>query len=150
MDNDMLAASPLRPLAIRLACIHAEDRNWIMQQLDDAQRRQMALLLEEIAELGLARDPSVLSLVMAQQDKLLPATENNLALGSLSAAPPLCWQAMLLQMQPESQRMASIADQPAQAKELNYWNDLLSSYSMPPALITCLQEHLFPGDSHHE
>ncbi len=51
----------LRKLALRLAFLSAEDRDWLLSQLSLADRQRISTLIDEANEMGLTRDPIVLS-----------------------------------------------------------------------------------------
>src|SRR5690349_17282497 len=95
--------SPLRKLAIRLACIHAEDRDWILAQLGGDEARRVKELLQEIETFGLASDPSVVNAVMSEvagQSAVRPVldSDNQAWLALLTQAEHPLWAALALQL----------------------------------------------------
>ena len=50
----------LKAVALKIACIHPNDRKWILNQLSETEQEQLRPLLEEIEQLGLNRDPSTI------------------------------------------------------------------------------------------
>lgn len=60
----------LRQGAIRLACLHPDDRRWILESLQIAERDVIQEMLDEIDSLGLAADPSVVELLMREPPML--------------------------------------------------------------------------------
>jgi hypothetical protein len=55
----------LKALVLKLACIHPEDREWILQQLSPAEKSAVQPLLKEIQELGLAVDRDIVNTALA-------------------------------------------------------------------------------------
>lgn len=115
---------PLRQLAIRLASIHADDRAWVLAQLDPLEHERMDGLLMEIADLGLDKDSAVLAAMNSElvtrfaMDSVMP---DDIALSTQIS--PL---------------------------QHPYWR-ALSEQTVPPALITALASHVAViGDSHVE
>lgn len=51
----------LRSLALRLAFLSAEDRDWLLNQLSDAGKKRITSLMDEANEMGLTKDPLILS-----------------------------------------------------------------------------------------
>lgn len=49
----------LKAVALKIACIHPNDRTWILNQLSETEQEQLRPLLEEIEQLRLNRDPSI-------------------------------------------------------------------------------------------
>ncbi len=56
----------LKALALKLACIHPEDRDWILRQLSSAEKVAIQPLLNEIHELGLAADAGIVNAALAE------------------------------------------------------------------------------------
>lgn len=50
----------LRKLALRLAFLSVEDRDWLLNQLSDAGKRRITSLIDEANEMGLTKDPLIL------------------------------------------------------------------------------------------
>ncbi|VUD61751.1 hypothetical protein TDB9533_02884 [Thalassocella blandensis] len=53
-----------RKLALKISCISEEDRKWILRQLSGDEVSQLQPLLEEIEQLGLNKDPSIVREVL--------------------------------------------------------------------------------------
>ncbi len=80
----------LRKLALRLAFLSAEDRDWLLNQLSDAGKKRITSLIDEAEEMGLTKDPLILS-SLSQPRISEVENKNQLSkeeLGSL----PLFWQ----------------------------------------------------------
>lgn len=145
--------SPLRQLAIRLACIHAEDRAWVLAQLADDERETVDALLQEIDDLGLARDPAVLAAILsapvqpafAATASILP---DDVSLHDLAArAPHPFWAAVLLQGREPGQRAKVMTGLP-DAGHARRWDQALADIEVPPALAQALRLKLLDGDAH--
>ncbi|WP_339527234.1 hypothetical protein [Pseudomonas sp. EA_35y_Pfl2_R111] len=138
-----MGISLLRKLAIRLACIHAEDREWILAQLDASERQRIDDLLQEINLLGLAADPSVVSAVMAEllERPLIPATPGTSLAASVSRAEHPFWCGLLLQLQEQAQRRQLIDALPS-AAAVRRWDNAFAKQPVPPALVQSLRGYL--------
>ncbi len=146
--------SPLRKLAIRLACIHAEDRAWIMSQLDSDESLHLSELLQEIDTLGLASDPSVVAAVMTElstQTAVKPVVDadNQSLLLALGKAEHPLWAALAVQLQEQGKRRKLIDALPNPAA-IRRWDSVFASHDVPPALADCMQRYLGQGTSGHE
>lgn len=138
-----METSLLRKMAIRLACIHAEDREWILAQLDASERQRIDDLLQEINLLGLAADPSVVSAVMAElleRPSILPALGVSLA-ASVSRAEHPFWCGLLLQLQEQTERRQLIDTLP-NAAVVRRWDNAFAKQPVPPALVQSLRGYL--------
>lgn len=135
--------SLLRKLAIRLACIHAEDREWILAQLDADERQRIDDLLQEINLLGLAADPSVVSAVMAEplDPSSSPAVTGTSLVSSVSRAEHPFWCGLILQLQEQAQRRKLIDALP-NAAAVRRWDNAFAKQPVPPALVQSLRGYL--------
>lgn len=137
--------SPLHQFAIRLACIHASDRAWLLAQLDTVERAQVDALLQEIDELGLARDPAVVAAVLSDptgrfdSESVMP-TDVAVHAQVRGAGHPF-WGALLLQMHSPAQRRTVMSSLP-QGDLLRRWDHVFADQSVPPALVAALSEHI--------
>lgn len=137
--------SPLRQLAMRLACIHVDDRAWVLAQLSPAEREPIDELLQEIAELGLAQDPAVLAAIHAEpmtrftSESVMP---DDVALhAQVERAGHPYWGALLLQMHGQPQRR-KVMDALPQGALVRRWDHALSGQMVPPALVAALVRHV--------
>lgn len=138
-------STSLRKLAIRLACAHPEDREWLLRQLTSVERQQMDELLQEISLLGLAADPAIVDAVMAEPVGL-PASEQ---IGPLSEAADPFWLGLGLQTQPAEARRHYLDVRHGGKPSLLKWHKKFSEEVLPPALLLSLKVHLeTQGDSH--
>ncbi|MFJ4374657.1 hypothetical protein ACIP1T_18890 [Pseudomonas japonica] len=149
-----MTPSPLRKLAIRLACIHAEDRDWILGQLAADEARQVNELLQEIETLGLASDPSVVNAVMAEltsqgaaRPVQPPMVDEGVA--ALGRAGHPAWAALALQLREKDQRRKLIDGLP-NAATVRRWDSLFGAGTVPPALAQCLSRHLGEREPGHD
>lgn len=135
----------LRKLAIRLACIHHEDRNWILQQLAPSERQQLEELLQEISLLGLAADPSIVDAVMREAAQS-PAQATT-PVGPLPTDAPPFWLALALQaVTPEARHPYLDGAKPGLLK----WHKQFADEVLPPALLQHLKTKLEARDGQHE
>lgn len=146
--------SPLRKLAIRLACIHAEDRDWILAQLGGDEARRVNELLQEIETLGLASDPSVVNAVMAEvasQGAARPLldSDNQARLAILARAEHPLWASLALQLQDKDKRRKLIESLPDSAA-VRRWDTAFAARPVPPALARCIDQHLQPTERIHD
>jgi len=149
-----MTPSPLRKLAIRLACIHAEDREWILAQLGGDEARRVNELLQEIETLGLASDPSVVNAVMAEASsqgaaRPLLDSEHQARLAPLARAEHPLWAALALQLQDKEQRRKLIEALPNPAA-VRRWDTAFATQAVPPALARCISLHLQAAENGHE
>lgn len=148
-----MQSSSLRKVAIRLACAHVEDRQWILAQLQVGERQQIEELLEEISLLGLANDPAVVSSVMrelAVARKPVAQSEESAALVALlSRADNPFWAALVLQPQAPAQRRALLSGL-ANSADIQRWDSVLAKRELPPALIRALYLSLQQREPSHE
>jgi hypothetical protein len=80
----------LRKLALRLAFLSAEDRDWLLSQLPDAGKKRITSLIDEANEMGLTKDPLILSGVSQPQ---INPVENKSQLSTDELGDlPLFWQ----------------------------------------------------------
>lgn len=135
--------SLLRKLAIRLACIHPEDREWILAQLEIGERQRIDDLLQEINLLGLAADPSVVSAVMTEllERPSSPATPGTSLVASVNRAEHPFWRGLLLQLQEQTQRRQLIDALP-NAAAVRRWDNAFAKQPVPPALVQSLRGYL--------
>lgn len=136
--------SPLRKLAIRLAGSHAEDREWVLRQLDPDERRQVESLLEEINLLGLAADASVVEALMSEESRSQsePSRPEHAELLALVArAEHAFWGGLCLQLLPAGERKGAIDAMPNGAR-LQSWEASFSRRPVPPALAASLRQYL--------
>lgn len=145
-----MTQSALRTVAIRLACSHHEDREWILARLDPAQRQQLEALLEEINLLGLASDPAVVKAVLAERSPGRPvAPEPDRALVELAAkAGHPAWQALALQLLDREVRPSAVK-RLAQPERVQRWDSVFAQRSMPTQLVAALQAYLVQQESPH-
>ncbi len=83
----------LRKLALRLAFLSVEDRDWLLGQLSLADRQRISTLIDEANEMGLTRDPIVLSNL--SQPKVKREENNNRLSKDELTALPLFWQHLI-------------------------------------------------------
>lgn len=139
-------STSLRKLAIRLACAHPEDREWLLRQLTPAERQQMEELLQEISLLGLAADPAIVEAVMAEPAGL-PAGEQS---GPLNEAADAFWLGLGLQTLPVEARGQYLDVRHGGKPSLLKWHKKFSEAVLPPALLLSLKTHLETQDGNHE
>lgn len=90
----------LRKLALRLAFLAAEDRDWLLNQLPVADRQRISILIDEANEMGLTRDPMVLS-NLSQHSVKREENHNRLSKDELTSL-PLFWQHLIQSYQTEA------------------------------------------------
>ncbi|MBX8532906.1 hypothetical protein K5D32_24875 [Pseudomonas cichorii] len=133
--------SALRKAAIRLACSHAEDRDWILARLKPDERRKVEELLDEINDLGLTSDPNIVAAMMSE----LPAplvTPNNVRLKTqLSKATHPFWAALVLQMETPAARREVLGIL-ANTADIRRWDSKFTKQVMPPALMASLKARM--------
>jgi hypothetical protein len=145
MGVEIMEFSPLRRTAIRLACTHAEDREWILVRLEPVERQRIEALLEEINLLGLAVDPAVVAAVMAElapdlsANQVLP--ENALVHAYVSGAEHPFWAGLVLQLHAQTQRRQVLDALPNGAR-VRRWDNTFAKQPVPPALAQCLKDYL--------
>lgn len=144
MGVEIMEFSPLRRNAIRLACAHVEDREWVLTRLEPAERQRIEALLEEINLLGLAVDPAAVAAVMAEfphspANSALP--ENASVHSHVSGAEHPFWAGLVLQLQGQAQRRQVLAALPNSVR-VRRWDDAFAKQSVPPALVQCLKDYL--------
>ncbi|MDP1539189.1 MAG: hypothetical protein Q8K94_00185 [Moraxellaceae bacterium] len=145
-----MESASLRQLAIRLACIHVDDRVWVLEQLSDEQRQTIDGLLQEINELGLAKDPTVIAAILGQPNQaefanLASILPTDVALHDLVAkAEHPCWAALLLQGHSVQQRNLVMSALPA-IDQIRHWDQQFADIAVPPALVMALRDHLMPN-----
>lgn len=135
----------LRHVAMRLACLNAGDREWVIEQLPAEERARVGVLLDEIADLALDRDPSVLDLLACareDQDCLDSVVINDVALSvRIEKAGHPFWGALLLLELDEAGRQRFLTLSP-QGGVLRRWDQMLKSHVVPPALMAELERQL--------
>lgn len=62
-----------RRLALRLYSLHANDRDWLLRQLESEPKAQLTALLDEIREIGLEVDPQLLALTDRSEESTAEA-----------------------------------------------------------------------------
>lgn len=73
MKPDLASVGEKRRAALTLHALHADDRNWVLSQLGSPQRAELEALLTELTELGIPRDPELVSTALASSAPGLPA-----------------------------------------------------------------------------
>lgn len=143
---------PLRQLAIRLACIHAEDRAWVLAQLDSLERQQIDVLLLEISDLGLDKDPAVLAAMHEESTArfaMSSVVQDDVVLHTqVSQLDHPYWGALLLQMYGASPRR-KVMDSLPQGALVRRWDHALSEQTVPPALVAALAQYLANEELSH-
>jgi len=143
---------PLRQLAMRLACIHADDRAWILAQLDPSEHQQIDALLVEISELGLDKDPAVLAALSVQPttrfatDSAMP--DDVVLHSQVSTLGHPYWGALLLQIYSAPQRR-KVMDALPQGALVRRWDHVLSEQMVPPALVSALVRRVADAEASH-
>ncbi|MBK3509538.1 hypothetical protein ACLBW8_04855 [Pseudomonas sp. M5A4_2d] len=136
--------SPLRKAAVRLACLHADDRQWILANLAADERRKIDALLGEIHELGLASEPSVLAGLInelaAQPQAQASAHSQGVHARLLQADHPF-WAGLALQLETPAQRRDALSTL-ANSASIRRWDAAFAKYTLPPALVTSLRGYL--------
>jgi len=94
-------ALPLRRAALTLHALTVDDRNWLLERIDAPARQAMLDLLDELAELGIPSDGSLVEQVLAD--------------GKASATAPL---ASALGAHPLAAAWAVLAGEPAALRSL--------------------------------
>ena len=146
--------SALRKAAIRLACSHAEDREWILARLEPEERRQVEVLLEEINLLGLSNDPSVVAALMSELAVASSAARTTLDTAPikarLSKATHPFWSALVLQLETSTARREVLGGL-ANSSEIRRWDGKFAKQILPPALMNSLKTRMDAqeaGDEH--
>ncbi len=140
-----MEVSLLRRAAIRLACVHSEDREWVLAQLNTDERLQIEELLQEINLLGLAADPAIVASLMAETAS--HANAHALADGDASVRAAVTraehpfWAALALQLSNPKQKR-TVIDALPDAQRINRWDQAFTKQAVPPALAQCLRERL--------
>ncbi|KWU52861.1 hypothetical protein [Pseudomonas palleroniana] len=136
--------SPLRRAAVRLACLHADDRQWILANLAADERRKIDALLGEISELGLASEPSVMAGLIdelaAQPQAQVSAHSHVLHKRLLKSGHPF-WAGLALQLETPAQRREALSTL-ANSASIRRWDTTFAKHSMPPALVSSLRDYL--------
>lgn len=136
--------SALRKAAVRLACLHVEDRQWILAHLAVDERRKIEALLGEINELGLASEPSVIAGLideLARQPQVETSAPGNAAHARLLKAEHPFWAGLVLQLQTPAQRREVLGTL-ANSASIRRWDTAFAKHALPPALIGSLQAYL--------
>ncbi len=88
-----------RKLALKIACISAEDRKWVLERLSSEEIEALTPLLNEIEELGLNRDPAIVKEVIGslkiESETQKVSNQNELEITNLSNVHE-SWQKMVL------------------------------------------------------
>ncbi|NWB95793.1 hypothetical protein HX882_07835 [Pseudomonas gingeri] len=141
--------SPLRKIAIRLACVHAEDRDWVLARLEPGERREVDALLEEISQLGLADDPTVLAAMLgelASPPVAEPVTADSARLKAVLAnARHPFWAGLVLQLETPALRREVLGGL-ANSAGVRRWDTAFAKQPLPPALVNCLKNYLEPEE----
>ncbi|NWB46413.1 hypothetical protein [Pseudomonas gingeri] len=137
--------SPLRKAAIRLACTHTEDREWILAQLEPGERRQIDELLEEIHLLGLTSDPGIVAAVMSEltaaSSAVGPSADSARLQALLAKAEHPFWAALVLQLETPALRREVLGGV-ANSTGIRRWDSAFSRQTLPPALVGSLNAYL--------
>jgi len=145
--------SALRKAAIRLACSHTEDREWILARLEPEERRQVEVLLEEINLLGLSSDPSVVAALMGELAVAPPVartTPDNAPLKArLSKATHPFWGALVLQLEAPAARREVLGGL-ANSNDIRRWDSKLAKQVLPPALMDSLKSRMDAQEAGNE
>lgn len=83
----------LRKLALRMAFLSVEDRDWLLSQLSLSDRQRISALISEANEMGLTKDPIVLS-NLSQQKIKKEESQGRILKEELSVL-PLFWQHLI-------------------------------------------------------
>ena len=137
--------SALRKAAIRLACSHAEDRDWILARLSPDERRKLEGLLDEINDLGLTNDPTIVSTVMSELTVALPATQvmpgSTRLKTQLSKATHPFWGALVLQIETPAARREVLGIL-ANSADIRRWDSKFTNQVLPSALMASLKARI--------
>ncbi|MCP2020418.1 UNVERIFIED_ORG: hypothetical protein J2Y76_001333 [Pseudomonas reinekei] len=137
--------SALRKAAIRLACSHAEDRDWILARLEPDERHQVEKLLEEINLLGLTNDPTLVEAVMNEMAVAPSASrtmpDNTRLKARLSKATHPFWGALVLQLETPAVRREVLGGL-ANSTDIRRWDSQFAKQILPPALMDSLRARM--------
>lgn len=136
--------SPLRKAAIRLACLHADDRQWVLANLAADERQKIEALLGEINELGLASEPSVIAGLineLAAQPHAQVSAQSHVIHDRLLKAEHPFWAGLALQLETPVQRREALSTL-ANSASIRRWDTAFAKHTMPPALVSSLQAYL--------
>ncbi|AKJ96668.1 MULTISPECIES: hypothetical protein [Pseudomonas] len=145
--------SALRKAAIRLACSHAEDRDWILARLETDERRQVEVLLEEINLLGLANDPAIVAALMDEMAATPSAArtmpDHSRLKACLSRATHPFWSALVLQLETPAVRREVLGSQ-ANSADIRRWDGKFARQVLPVELMKSLKARMDAQEAGHE
>ena len=136
--------SQLRKAAIRLACLHADDRQWILANLAADERQQIDGLLGEINELGLASEPAVIAGLineLATQPQVQASAQSPVIHQRLLKAEHPFWAGLVLQLETPVQRREALSTL-ANSGSIRRWDTAFAKHTLPPALVSSLGDYL--------
>ncbi|VVM79490.1 hypothetical protein PS664_02208 [Pseudomonas fluorescens] len=136
--------SPLRKAAIRLACLHADDRQWILANLAADERQKIDALLGEINDLGLASEPSVIAGLineLAAQPHVQVSAQSQVIHDRLRKAEHPFWAGLALQLETSVQRRETLSTL-ANSASIRRWDSAFAKHTLPPALLSSLRDYL--------
>lgn len=126
----------LRKAAIRLACMHPDDRGWVLSQLSSSERKRVTALINEAAALGLAADATVVDAVLSESSGVLSANDTINASDVSDRVARLedpFWAALILERHGEKVRDEMLPR--IESAAIRRWSERLHSQSLPVALI---------------
>lgn len=125
----------LRKAAIRLACVHPDDRSWVLSQLSSDERQRLTALIDEAAALGLATDAAVVDAVLSESSMLSGDDDLNGSVVSerIARLGDAFWVALVLQRHGVKVRDELLTQIDSAA--IRSWSERLDTESLPVALI---------------
>ncbi|QDH60163.1 hypothetical protein [Pandoraea pnomenusa] len=118
----------LRQAALTLHAMHPDDRQWTLQSLDDRQRDALAPLLDELRELGIPSDPTLLGSLSGAGDARPepPAGQDGIELDAMPGdvviavlkGEPTRYVDLLLRLYPWTWRSAWLSSRVAKASPM--------------------------------
>ncbi|MEH6541737.1 hypothetical protein [Halopseudomonas sp.] len=126
----------LRKAAIRLACIHPDDRSWVLSQLSSDERKRLTALIDEAAALGLTTDAAVVDAVLSESSGRLGGDDNpnaSIASDRIARLGEAFWVALVLQ-----RHGVKVPDEllpRIDSAAIRSWSERLDTESLPVALI---------------
>ncbi|MCD6069501.1 MAG: hypothetical protein K0S42_17 [Microvirga sp.] len=133
-----MTPSPLRRLALRLACMDDESRAWIFSQLTSEERRRVDALMAELDALGLLHDESVLRAVLGEPDAPIDGKDDRSCVTAVlpTVLKSPAWAGLLNQ----AGVVGSGSDDRGERAAWNEWRDFWARHSVPASWREVLEE----------
>ncbi|RZU38501.1 hypothetical protein EV700_2435 [Fluviicoccus keumensis] len=133
----MTAELALRRLALRMALLNESDRQWILEQLEVAERSRVLSLMEEVVRRGFVNTPELVGVALSETSQSLFPSAVSLNGPEIQQSCHPAWRALLV-----SARSGPEFSDRLFEPDVAAWADRFEGERLPPAWGGLLEARL--------